>query len=82
MSFNYSKWVNADYDAKMKAASETTDLAERANLLAEAEKIYLAEVPSIPILYYSSRALVSDKVAGYEDNILDNHFSRWLSITQ
>ena len=51
------------------------------NLLAEAEKIYLAEVPSIPILFYSSRALVSDKVAGYEDNILDDHFTRWLSLS-
>lgn len=82
VSFNYPKWSNADYDAKMKAASETTDLAARADLLAEAEKIYLAEVPSIPILYYSSQSLVSDKVAGYEDNILNDHFSRWLSVTQ
>ena len=75
VSFNYPGWSNADYDSKMRAAAETTDLAERANLLAEAEKIYLAEVPSIPILFYSSRALVSDKVAGYEDNILDDHFT-------
>lgn len=82
VSFNYPKWSNPDYDAKMRAAAETTDLGERAALLAEAEKIYLAEVPSIPILYYSSRALVSDRVTGYEDNILDDHFSRWLSITQ
>ena len=67
--------------SKMRAAAETTDLAARANLLAEAEKIYLAEVPSIPILFYSSRALVSDKVAGYEDNILDDHFTRWLSMS-
>ena len=57
-------------------------MAARAELLAEAEKIYLAEVPSIPILFYSSRALVADKVAGYEDNILDDHFTRWLSIAQ
>jgi oligopeptide transport system substrate-binding protein len=82
VSFNYPGWSNADYDAKMRAAAETTDLAARAELLAEAEKIYLAEVPSIPILTYSSRALVSDKIEGYEDNILDDHFSRWLSITQ
>jgi oligopeptide transport system substrate-binding protein len=82
VSFNYPGWSSADYDAKMRAAAETTDLAERASLLAEAEKIYLAEVPSIPILFYSSRALVSDKIEGYEDNILDDHFSRWLSIKE
>ena len=39
-------------------------------------------MPSIPILYYSSRALVSDKVTGWEDNILDDHYSRWLSLTE
>jgi oligopeptide transport system substrate-binding protein len=82
VSFNYPGWKNDDYDQKMRAAAETTDLAARAELLAEAEKIYLAEVPSIPILFYSSRALVSDRVAGYEDNILDDHYSRWISLTE
>jgi oligopeptide transport system substrate-binding protein len=81
ISFNYPHWSNEDYDTKMKAASETTDLAARAQLLAEAEQIYLDNVPSIPILYYSSRALISDKVTGWEDNILDHHATRWLTLT-
>lgn len=82
VSFNYSSWSNEAYDAKMLAASQMTDLDERAKLLAEAEQIYLDEVPTIPILFYSSRALVSDKVAGYEDNLLDHHATRWLSLSQ
>ena len=82
VSFNYSHWKNDEYDSKMKAASETSDLGERAQLLAEAEKIYLAEVPSVPILFYSSRALVADGVSGYEDNLLDNHLTRWLTLNQ
>jgi oligopeptide transport system substrate-binding protein len=81
VSFNYPHWSNAEYDSKMRAAAETTDLAARAEILAEAERIFLAEVPSIPILYYSSRALVSDKVSGWEDNILDNHATRWLTLS-
>jgi oligopeptide transport system substrate-binding protein len=81
VSFNYPRWSNEEYDAKMRAAAETTDLAARAQILAEAEAIYLAEVPSIPILYYSSRALVADRVSGYEDNLMDHHYTRWLSIT-
>jgi oligopeptide transport system substrate-binding protein len=82
VSFNYSKWSNEAYDAKMRAASQETDLDERAKLLAEAEAIYLAEVPTIPILFYSSRALVSDQISGYEDNLLDHHATRWLSLNQ
>ena len=30
VSFNYPGWKNEDYDAKMRAAAETTDLAARA----------------------------------------------------
>lgn len=80
VSFNYARWSNADYDALMQKAAATVDLGERAKALAEAETIMLAETPAIPILYYSSRALVSKKVNGYEDNLMDAHASRWLSL--
>lgn len=82
ISFNYSGWSNAEYDAKMRAAAEITDLDARAALLAEAEAIFLDEMPMIPILFYSSRALVADAVSGWEDNLLDNHATRWLSVGQ
>ncbi|ARO15457.1 oligopeptide transport system substrate-binding protein [Ketogulonicigenium robustum] len=78
--FNYPRWTNADYDAAMDAAAVETDLAARAELLAKAETILLEEVPIIPILYYSSRALVSQSVSGYEDNLMDDHLTRWLSV--
>jgi oligopeptide transport system substrate-binding protein len=81
VSFNYPRWSSEDYDAKMRAASETTDLAARAAILAEAEQIYLENVPSIPILFYSSRALVADNVTGWEDNLMNNHGTRWLALT-
>lgn len=80
ISFNYPRWSNADYDALLEKAAVTLDLGERAEILAEAERIYLDELPSIPILYYSSRALVSPKVKGYEDNLMDAHATRWLSL--
>ncbi|MEZ5860687.1 MAG: peptide ABC transporter substrate-binding protein [Geminicoccaceae bacterium] len=82
VSFNYSKWSNEAYDSTMRAAAQLTDLDERAKLLADAEEIYLAEVPTIPILYYSSRSLVADSVAGFEDNLLNRHATRWLSLKQ
>lgn len=66
----------------MDAAALTEDLPARAKLLAEAEEIFLRDVPAIPVLYYSSRALVSPKVTGWVDNILDNHATRWLTLAQ
>jgi len=80
--FNYPRWSNAEYDALLEKAAVTLDLKERGEILAEAERIMLAEQPSIPILYYSSRALVSPKVQGYEDNLMDAHGTRWLSLAQ
>ena len=82
ISFNYPRWSNAEYDAKLREAAETIDLDARAKVLAEAEAIYLEELPSIPILFYSSRALVSDKVSGWEDNLMDNHATRWMSLSE
>ncbi|MBK3744782.1 peptide ABC transporter substrate-binding protein [Paraburkholderia aspalathi] len=80
VSFNYSKWKNADYDALMAKAANTIDLKERANILADAERIQLKETGNIPLLYYSSRALVSDRVEGWNDNLMDAHKSRWISL--
>jgi oligopeptide transport system substrate-binding protein len=80
VSFNYPRWSNEEYDELMSRAAETGDLDERAQILADAERLFLENVPGIPILYYSSRALVADNVEGWEDNILDNHGTRWLSL--
>lgn len=82
LGFNYPRWENAEYDALMEKAGTTGDLDERAAILRQAEEIFLNEVPAIPILYYSSRALVSTKLAGWEDNVMNVHGTRWLSIEQ
>lgn len=80
LGFNYPRWSNAEYDALMQKASETRDLTERASIMKQAEELFLKELPAIPVLYYSSRALVSDKLKGWEDNIQDAHPTRYLSI--
>ncbi|MFC7704712.1 peptide ABC transporter substrate-binding protein [Plastorhodobacter daqingensis] len=80
VSFNYPRWSNADYDALMREAEQELDLEARAEILADAERLFLEHVPAIPILYYSSRALVSDRVEGWEDNLMDVHGTRWLTL--
>ena len=82
VSFNYSKWKNPAYDELMAKAEKITDLGERAKVLAEAETLLLKELGIIPILYYSSRALVSTDVEGWNDNLMNDHKTRWLSLKQ
>ena len=80
--FNYARYENPDYDALMDRAAATADLAERADILKRAEEMFMADLPFIPLLYYGSISLVSDELAGWEDNIQNVHATRWMSIEE
>src|SRR6478609_8166005 len=77
---NYANYSNPQYDALMKKAATTTDLTARAKVLREAEQIFVNDQAYLPLLFYGSKNLVSDKVVGFEPNTLDRHLSRFLSI--
>jgi len=80
--FNYGAYDNPEYDALMDAAAAEIDLEKRAALLAEAETLFLRDVPQIPLLYYSSTSLVSPKLKGWEDNVRNVHPTRFMSLDQ
>ena len=80
--FNYAQWSNEEYDALMDKAAATVDLEERAKILYQAEEIFSKELPYLPLMYYGSLSLVSDKLHGWEDNLLNVHPSRWMSIDE
>jgi len=78
--FNYARYDNPAYDALMDRAATTVDLAERAEILKQAEEMFMADLPFIPLLYYSSISLVSPELQGWEDNIQNVHATRWMAI--
>lgn len=80
--FNYAKYKNPEYDALLDQASAETDLVKRADILRQAEAIFMRDEPYAALLYYSSHALVSPKLKGWEDNIQDVHATRFLSIEE
>jgi oligopeptide transport system substrate-binding protein len=77
---NYSRFSDPEYDQLMDKASLTGDAGMRAALLEQAEGILLQEMPVIPIYFYVSKNLVSTKVKGWQDNPLDYHDARTLSL--
>ena len=78
--FNYARYENPEYDALMDKAAATADLEARAEILLQAEAMFMRDLPFIPLMYYSSKNLVSSSLQGWEDNIQDVHASRWMSI--
>jgi len=80
--FNYARYENPEYDALMDKAAATNDIDERAAILLEAEKIFMRDLPFIPLMYYGSISLVSDKLEGWEDNLRNVHPTRYMSISE
>lgn len=77
---NYSRFDNARYEELMdKAAAAGGDPAARFKLLGEAETVLVEELGNIPLLFYSYHDLVSPKLKGFEDNVMDVHPSRFVS---
>ena len=64
----------------MMEQAATRDQAERMELMHQAEKIAIDDDAWIPIYYYVSKALVSQKLKGYVDNTKHTHRSRWMSL--
>ncbi len=78
---NYSNFDNAKFEELMnKAAADGGEPEKRMKDLSEAEKVLIDEVGQIPLLYYSYHNIVSPKVHGFEDNVMDVHPSRFISI--
>lgn len=79
IEMNYGKWSSPEYDKLLDEANGLTDMAARAKLLKQAEKIALDQSAAIPIYFYASRNVVSPKITGFEDNAFDKHRTRWLT---
>ncbi len=62
-----------------KAAADGGKPELRMKDLAEAERIMIDDVGQIPLLYYSFHNIVSPKLHGFEDNVMDVHPSRFIS---
>lgn len=76
---NYGRYSNPEYDALVKQAAAEEDLAKRATLLGQAEKLGMDEFAAIPIYWYISANVVKPSIKGFEDNAKDIHRTRWLT---
>lgn len=71
-------FFNDEYDALLARAARTADRDERFAILQEAERLLLETQPFAPIYTYVTTRLVKPYVRGWEDNLVDQHASRWM----
>jgi oligopeptide transport system substrate-binding protein len=79
-TWNFARFSNADYDRLMDTASVTGDESKRAQLLGQAEQVLLREMPVMPIYFNVAKNLVSTRVKGWEDNLLNITYVKNLSL--
>jgi len=77
---NPAGYDNAKYDEATDKAANETDSKQRFALLSEAEKTLLADMPIIPIYFYTQQHIVSDAVKGWQDNLMDFHPTQYLRV--
>ncbi len=78
--FNSGKYNNPTFDGLLAKAADEIDLTKRAAILREADAILAAEVPWIPVMFYSSKNLVSPKLVGFQQNLRGALPTRFMSL--
>ena len=76
-------WVglkDPGFTDRIERSDRATNEKARLLWLRAAETRLLNQDAVIPLYYYTSKHLVSDKVRGFEANALDHHASRWMSL--
>lgn len=79
--YNKTGWSNPAFDRLLRQADFLNGPA-RFRLLARAEAVMLRDLPMIPLYFFSRTSLLSPRVKGFQDNILDMHDFRELWIEE
>jgi oligopeptide transport system substrate-binding protein len=74
---NYSGYSNPAYDALMVQASRESVAQRRADILQQAEQLMLDDAPIAPIVFGSSRNLITPMLEGFQENLEDIHRIRY-----
>jgi len=73
--FGYS---NELYDQLLAEVAHERIPARRRRLMQEAERVLLADMPIIPVYTYVTRRLVNQHVKGWQNNVMDHHYSKYM----
>ncbi|WP_404306568.1 peptide ABC transporter substrate-binding protein [Neorhodopirellula lusitana] len=70
---NSTGWSNTEFDDLIRQAAAESDAATRMKMLAEAESIWIEEMPVIPLYFYVGVNMVKPRVEGFFSSPQDIH---------
>ena len=77
---NTAHFADAQYDALLVEAAQQVDAPQRRALLEQAERRLLEQHPLIPVYFYVNKHLVSPRVSGWYDNVMNVVYTRDLRL--
>lgn len=79
---NLTGYSNTGYDTLLEQASEQADPGRRRELLESAERLMLTDQPLIPLYFYVNKHLVSPRLHGFSNNVMNVQYSKDLWFEQ
>ncbi len=73
--FAYS---NPSFDALLEEMAKERSPQRRNRMMREAERLLLEDNPILPVYTYVSKRLVDPHVRGWQSNVMDHHYSRYM----
>jgi oligopeptide transport system substrate-binding protein len=73
------KYSSTAYDALLARAADEGDAGRRQTLLRQAEQLMLGDQPVVPLYFYVAKHLVSPRLHGWNDNIMNVVYSKQLT---
>ncbi len=70
---NWTGWQNKNYDALLAQAARERVPVKRMEILHNAEKLLMNEMPIIPTIFNKNKFLIRPELRGWHENLLDIH---------
>jgi oligopeptide transport system substrate-binding protein len=77
---NFTGFTDATFDAAMREANTSADMAQRAAAMRKAEEVLMESYAIMPIYHYAGRRLVHQYVKGWTDNARNQNLSRYMTV--
>ncbi|NBB93762.1 MAG: peptide ABC transporter substrate-binding protein [Gammaproteobacteria bacterium] len=79
---NDAGYDNERFDRLLERIASERIPASRRNLMAEAERMILADQVILPVYHYVTKRLVDPLLQGWEENVMDHHLTRHMYLVR